>query len=113
MTFDPPAAEPSQLDLATLDSPEEAPPLRLQADPPSRLPNLARIPIALVSAEASPIAAADPVTQAFLQQGGCTVDLLRLADHGVHGNGHGMMFERNNREVLEVILRWLAGLEQA
>jgi hypothetical protein len=53
------------------------------------------------------------VTQAFLQQGGCTVDLLRLADHGVHGNGHGMMFERNNREVLDVIVRWLTPREQA
>lgn len=113
MTFDPPAANPSQLELAALDGPEGAPPLRLQADPPRRLPNLARVPIALVSSEASPVAAADPVTHAFLRQGGCTVDLLRLADHGVHGNGHGMMFERNNREVLEVILRWLAGLEQA
>ena len=80
---------------------------------PTSWGHLARVPIALVSAEASPVAAADPVTQAFLQQGGCTVDLLRLADHGVHGNGHGMMFERNNREVLEVIVRWLAGLERA
>jgi hypothetical protein len=50
------------------------------------------------------------VTAAFLEQGGCSVDLIRLADHGVRGNGHGMMFERNNREVLGVVLQWLAGV---
>jgi len=35
------------------------------------------------------------------------VERVRLADHGVHGNGHGMMMEKNNREALQVILDWL------
>jgi hypothetical protein len=26
---------------------------------------------------------------AFLEQAGCDVELVRLADNGVHGNGHG------------------------
>jgi len=25
----------------------------------------------------------------------------------VHGNGHGMMLERNNREALQVLLDWI------
>ena len=29
------------------------------------------------------------------------------SDHGVHGNGHLMMMERNNREALQPILDWL------
>jgi pimeloyl-ACP methyl ester carboxylesterase len=113
VAFDPPAADPAELRLTVTGGPAAgAPPLRLQAGPPRRLPNLARVPIALVSAEASPLAAAAPAIQAFLEQAGCAVDPIRLAEHGVHGNGHGMMFERNNRDVLGVILRWLAGLRQ-
>ena len=44
---------------------------------------------------------------AFLMQAGCDVDSLRLADHGVHGNGHAMMLEANNVEALEPIARWI------
>ena len=44
----------------------------------------------------------------FLEQGGCDAELVRLADHGVHGNGHGMMLELNNAEVLGVLTAWVA-----
>ncbi|WP_448612799.1 hypothetical protein [Modestobacter sp. URMC 112] len=33
---------------------------------------------------------------------------LRLGEHGVHGNGHMMMVERNNGEVASVIEAWLS-----
>jgi pimeloyl-ACP methyl ester carboxylesterase len=74
---------------------------------PQRLSALTEIPIAILEAEASLFAASCPATAAFLQQAGCRVDRLVLAEHGVHGNGHLMLLERNNREVLEPILRWL------
>ena len=45
---------------------------------------------------------------AFLAQGGCDVELVRLADHGVHGNGHMMMIERNHVEALGVLTDWAA-----
>ena len=48
-------------------------------------------------------------TAAFLEHAGCRVDRIALAEHGVHGNGHLMMLERNNRDALEPILRWLDG----
>jgi pimeloyl-ACP methyl ester carboxylesterase len=108
LTFDPPAADPSELRLTALEGPEGVPPLRIQADPPRRLPNVSRVPIALVSAEVSPFASFHAATLSFLQQCGCAADSIRLADHGVRANGHGMIFERNNREVLNVILDWLA-----
>jgi hypothetical protein len=60
-----------------------------------------------VCAEASPFAAFDEQTVAFLRDAGCDVERIRLAERGVRGNGHGMMLERNNREALEVILAWL------
>ena len=35
------------------------------------------------------------------------MQLLRLAEHGVTGNGHGMIFERNHVEVLNVVMNAL------
>jgi pimeloyl-ACP methyl ester carboxylesterase len=105
MTFDPPADSSDDLQRKTTETP--AGPLTLQAEPARRLPALAEVPIALVEAEASLLAYPSPATAAFLEQAGCHVERIVLADHGVHGNGHLMMVELNNREVLEPILRWL------
>ena len=63
----------------------------------------------MVSAEASPFAHFGDHTVAFLRQAGADAEHVRLADHGVHGNGHAMMLERNSPEALAVILRWLDG----
>jgi pimeloyl-ACP methyl ester carboxylesterase len=79
----------------------------LQLDPPRRLPNLTRFPIAVVTAEASRFRLSDPDLVAFLERAGCQVDYIQLADHGVHGNSHGMMLERNNADVLAVLTRWV------
>jgi pimeloyl-ACP methyl ester carboxylesterase len=101
MTFDPPAASPDELLKAPAGE------WTLQAEPARRLRELAGIPIAIVEAEASLFAHSCPATAAFLEQAGCRVDRIVLAEHGVHGNGHLMMLERNNREALMPILRWL------
>jgi pimeloyl-ACP methyl ester carboxylesterase len=90
LTYDPPVSDPAELQGA-----------------PRRLPNLAQVPIAVVSAEASPFVHFHDDMVAFLMQAGCDVDSLKLAEHGVHGNGHAMMLERNSREALDVILGWL------
>jgi pimeloyl-ACP methyl ester carboxylesterase len=74
---------------------------------PRRLPNLAGLPIAVVSAEASPFVHFHDDMVAFLDAAGCDVESLRLADAGVRGNGHAMMLERNNVEALEPIARWV------
>ena len=105
MTFDPPAASPAELLKETTETP--AGPCTLQAEPARRLQNLEEIPIALVEAEASLFAHAGPATAAFLEQAGCHVERIALAEHGVRGNGHLMMLERNNRQALGPILRWL------
>lgn len=92
LTFVPPAADPSEL----------------RDGPARRLPNLSRFPIAVVTGEASMFAMFDRDLVAFLEQGGCDVELVRLADHGVRGNAHGIMIERNNADALAVITRWVA-----
>lgn len=106
LTFDPPVTDPSELQLAT-DNSGGPVPRTLQQEPVRTLVNLARVPIAVVTAEASPFALFDGHLVDFLSQAGCDVDRLRLADHDVHGNGHMMMCESNNREVLQVLLDWL------
>jgi pimeloyl-ACP methyl ester carboxylesterase len=65
---------------------------------------LRETPILLVSAEASAQRHFDAETQEFLERSGGRVQLLRLADHGQHGNGHGMIFELNHLEVLDLVL---------
>jgi pimeloyl-ACP methyl ester carboxylesterase len=107
LTYSPAASSPEQLELVTEQREEfGVVPLTLQREPPRKLVNLARFPIAVVTAEASMFTLFDRHLVAFLEQAGCDVELVRLADHGVHGNGHGMMLELNNADALAVIERW-------
>ncbi len=111
LTYDPPVASPSELALVHEDPPAPGAPARvLQASPPRRLANLAHVPIAVVSGEASVFRFTNPPLVDFLVQAGCTAEHIDLAAHGVHGNGHGSMFELNNAEVLTVITDWMAGI---
>lgn len=49
----------------------------------------------------------DDCTGAFLEQAGAKPDRLRLAEHGIHGNGHMMMLESNNTQVADAIIGWI------
>jgi pimeloyl-ACP methyl ester carboxylesterase len=104
--FGPAARAPSELELVEVEG-EARRSYKLQAEPARRLPRLANIPIAVVTSEASGFAFSDPATVAFLAQAGCDVTHLRLADHGVHGNGHFMMMEENAEEALRPILEFV------
>src|SRR5262249_10146811 len=65
------------------------------------------IPIVIVTGEASYHAAYDHCTAAYLEQAGAHNTFIRLADHGVHGNGHMMMIEKNSDAIAAVIAQWL------
>ena len=108
MTFDPPASSPGDLNLVESEPPGPgAPALILQAEPARRLSNLAEVPIAVVTSEASVFRFTDGPLVEFLKQAGCNVEHIELATRGVHGNSHGAMFERNNAEVLAVVTDWM------
>jgi pimeloyl-ACP methyl ester carboxylesterase len=92
ITYEPPVADPAELE-----------------GKPRRLPNLARVPIAVVSAPASPFVHIHDAMVDFLRAAGCEVESLKLAEQGVEGNGHAMMLERNNVEALEPIIGWVEG----
>ena len=108
VTFDPPVSDPSQIKTRVVTPTEPGvQPYRLQEEPARKLTHLQGIPIAIVTAEASFASPGNPGAIAFLTQAGCKAEELRLAAHGVRGNGHMMMVEKNNREVLQPILDWL------
>jgi len=110
MTFDPPAASPGELSLVDQEpAAPGAPAFVLQREPARQLANLAKVPIAVVSGEASVFRYTDGPLVEFLRQAGCDAVHIDLAERGVHGNSHGSMFERNNAEVLGVVTGWMAG----
>jgi pimeloyl-ACP methyl ester carboxylesterase len=78
-----------------------------QAEPARQLPNLQKMPILVLTSEASYHAPYDHCTVKYLQQAGVKPTFIRLADLGIHGNSHVMMLEKNNREIAAVIAKWL------
>jgi pimeloyl-ACP methyl ester carboxylesterase len=78
-----------------------------QQDPARQLPNLQKMPILVLSAEASYHAPYDHCTVKYLQQAGVKPTFIRLADVGIKGNSHVMMLEKNNKEIATVIAQWL------
>jgi pimeloyl-ACP methyl ester carboxylesterase len=113
------AARPEQVRAIVALEPF-GPPFRPAADGLPGLPHgltavpldgsLNDIPVLLVTAEASLLGHFDTEVRDYLADAGANVRLMRLADHGVHGNGHGMIFERNNIEVLDAVMEQLADL---
>ena len=69
--------------------------------------NLSRVPVSVVSAEASQGRARDDVQASAFSRSGARVDHIQLDKHGVRGNGHFIMLEKNNREALQPILKWM------
>ena len=78
-----------------------------QKEPARQLPNLQKMPILILSSEASYHAPYDHCTVRYLEQAGVKPTFIRLADIGIHGNSHVMMLERNNTEIAGVIAQWL------
>jgi pimeloyl-ACP methyl ester carboxylesterase len=108
MEYDPPVSSAS--DLKTVEvKPTESnrDPYLIQAEPARKLKNLIGIPIAVLTAEASYHVPYDYGTVAFLRQSGCTVEHINLWEHGVRGNSHFFMMEKNNREALQPLLNFL------
>lgn len=80
----------------------------LQEEPARELTNLKKIPILIETGEASYHAMFDHCTFEFLKQAGCEkVEHMKLADLGIHGNGHLQFLEKNIDDIAEVIERWI------
>ncbi|KAF8855833.1 alpha/beta-hydrolase [Acephala macrosclerotiorum] len=79
----------------------------VQADPVRKLINLANIPVLLETSESSYHAVYDDCTFYFLRQAGVPAERLKLADVGIHGNGHLHFMEKNSDEIAAVLESWI------
>jgi pimeloyl-ACP methyl ester carboxylesterase len=78
-----------------------------QASPARKLVNLMKIPILVVTSEASFHVIYDGCTVNYLKQAGVEVEHINLGEVGIHGNAHMMFMEKNNIEIAELIQRWI------
>jgi len=110
LAYDPPAASPDDLRIEQQTKPDRPDFVRCwrQRAPARRLKNLARIPVLLVTGEASYHATYDHGTVDYLRTAGIAVDFFRLEEHGIHGNGHMLMLEKNSAEIAALVAEWLA-----
>lgn len=108
ITYNPPAAAPSDLQTVTVG--EDTLALRsciAQADPARQLPNIAKVPYLALTAEASPHITYDQCIIRYLRQCGVKADWIKLADIGIHGNGHFSFQEKNNLQIAAVVNKWI------
>ncbi|WP_461173368.1 alpha/beta fold hydrolase [Arthrobacter sp. Z1-9] len=90
-----------------LDSPTE-----LQENPSAyQVPGLTGTPIQIVTGGASPTAPGGPDTVKFLAALGADAELMHLPDHGIEGNGHGLIFEMNSSETAQLVINWIQALD--
>ncbi len=107
LTYDPSVTDGSPLNFVQDATPDAADLAACwkQAAPVRALPNLKGFPVLVATTQASYHAVYDHCTAAYLKQAGVDVDFERLAEHGIEGNGHMMMLEKNSL----AIAAWLDG----
>ena len=109
LTYEPPAKDASELAVER-EPAADAPDLFMcwmQKAPARQLVNLKRIPVMVMSAEASYHQSYDHCTAKYLAQAGVKAEYIRLQDKEIRGNGHMVMIEKNNLEIAALIDRWL------
>ena len=110
LKYSPTVSEPSQLSFVQQEK-ADGPNLAkcwLQASPARQLPELQKTPILIVTGEASFHAPYEHCVVKYLEQAGVHPTWINLGSAGIHGNGHMMMLEKNNLQIAEVIVKWLA-----
>jgi pimeloyl-ACP methyl ester carboxylesterase len=108
LTYSPPVKDASELRFIQQGKPDAPDLVRCyeQIEPARQLPNLKKMPVLVVTSEASYHAPYDHCTVKYLHQAGVNASWLKLADHGIHGNSHMMMVEKNNRQISALIIAW-------
>lgn len=80
----------------------------LQEYPAGQLINLVNIPFMIMTCEASYHRQYDELTVSFLRQAGIKkVDHILLHEHGIFGNGHMCMIEKNSANIFALVDVWL------
>ncbi len=111
MAYDPPVSDPAEIKTAQVqptaaDAAIGVGPYNIQAEPARKLKNWQNVAVAVYTAEAS-FVNVNPAQSPTSKQAGVNATEIRLHDIGIHGNGHAMMLEKNNREALKPITDWI------
>ncbi|MEP7353809.1 MAG: alpha/beta fold hydrolase [Acidobacteriota bacterium] len=111
MAYDPPVKDPKEIKTVQVqptaaDAAIGVTPYLIQAEPARKLKNWQNTAVAVYTSEASFIVV-NPGLVHYFKQAGVKAEEIRLHDLGVHGNGHVMMGEKNNRETLKPITDWI------
>ena len=109
LSYAPPAEKASDLAIVGEDKADGPNLVRcwMQRAPARQLPKLAKVPILIVTSEASYHAPYDHCTVKYLAQAGVRSTFVRLEEAGIRGNGHMMMLEKNNAEIAAALSSWL------
>ncbi|KAF1928326.1 alpha/beta-hydrolase [Didymella exigua CBS 183.55] len=82
-----------------------------QVEPARTLPGIASVPYVLITAEASVHITYDHCIVNYLRQVGADPEWIKLGEIGIKGNAHFMHLEKNNEQIAEVVLKWIAQRE--
>jgi 3-hydroxyisobutyrate dehydrogenase-like beta-hydroxyacid dehydrogenase/pimeloyl-ACP methyl ester carboxylesterase len=92
----------------TFDPPRKTPEQVRTAEPSTlKIPGLQGVPVALVTGETSAFASYASSIVPFLRNAGANIHHLDLPALGIHGNGHGLIYERNSDSAFKVVTQWL------
>lgn len=108
ITYDPPVQAPS--DLSTVEVGQDTPESRsciLQTNPPRKLANISRVPVLIVTGEASFHAPFEQCIVDFLRQAGVRTTWLELGRAGIEGHGHFLFIENDNLAIAKRVEKWI------
>jgi pimeloyl-ACP methyl ester carboxylesterase len=92
----------------TFDPPRKTPEQVRTAEPSTlKIPGLQGVPVALLTGETSAFASYASSIVPFLRNAGANIQHLDLPALGIHGNGHGLIYERNSDSAFKVVAQWL------
>lgn len=108
LTYAQPVKDASELRFVQQDKADAADLVRCfeQQAPARQLPNLQKMPVLVVTADASYHAPYDHCTVRYLRQAGVDVTWLKLAEHGIEGNSHVLMLEKNSDAIAALVIDW-------
>jgi pimeloyl-ACP methyl ester carboxylesterase len=90
--YDPPVDDPSELAAGVQDH---------------QFVGLVGTPVMVLTGSASGAAAFAPPVVDFLNEVGARAELIALANRGITGNGHGLIFEANSEQTIVPVIEWI------
>jgi pimeloyl-ACP methyl ester carboxylesterase len=109
LDYEPAISSPSGLKIVEVGTPSTVAKRSCwrQVEPARKLPKIASVPYLMITGEASVHATYDHCIVDYMAQIGAKPRWIKLAEHGIFGNGHFMHLEKNNGEIANLVLRYI------